>query len=81
MLYRFTGGDDGGQPGSGQLIFDQAGNLYGTTQEGGSRDNGMVYKLMQSDNGWTESVLYSFTGGTATARGPDGGEPRVRRDL
>jgi uncharacterized repeat protein (TIGR03803 family) len=60
VLYRFTGGGDGYQPGSGDLIFDQAGNVYDTTYEGGATNGGVVYELTPSNGGWTESVLYNF---------------------
>ena len=63
VLYRFTGGGDGGNPVLGNLIFDQAGNMYGTTNYGGASGNGAVYKLSRSGGGWTESVIYSFAGG------------------
>ncbi len=54
----------------GGLVFDSKGNLYGTTISGGSGFQGTVYELVPSSNGlWTESVLYSFTGGS------DGGFP------
>jgi hypothetical protein len=75
-LYKFTGGADGGNP-EGGLAFDQAGNLYGTTGRGGNMADwcgggvggcGVVYELTPSNNSgtvtWTESVLYSFTGGS-----------------
>jgi uncharacterized repeat protein (TIGR03803 family) len=67
VLYSFTGGADGGSP-MGSLVFDQTGNLYGTTQWGGSSNCqygcGVVFKLTPNQGGsWTESVLYSFTGG------------------
>ena len=66
-LHRFTGHKDGGYP-SGSLIFDQAGNLYSTTQIGGS-GSGTVFELtLNQDGSWTESVLYSFTGGNDGAR-------------
>jgi uncharacterized repeat protein (TIGR03803 family) len=77
VLYAFTGGSDGGSP-YGGLVFDAAGNLYGTTYEGGVtnciRGNvaygcGVVFKLSPGSQGWTESVLYTFTGGS------DGGSP------
>ena len=62
VLYEFTGVDgDGKIPMSG-VIFDQAGNLYGTTYEGGSTGNGTVYELSTSANGWTERIIYNFTG-------------------
>jgi uncharacterized repeat protein (TIGR03803 family) len=60
-LYSFTGGTDGGYPMAG-LIFDSAGNLYGTTSSGGVYDQGTVFELSPSDGAWTETVLYSFTG-------------------
>lgn len=69
VLYQFTGGTDGGAPNAG-VIFDNAGNLYGTTTTGGLFGHGTVYELSPSPSGWTESVLYSFTGG------PDGDLPR-----
>ena len=64
VLYKFTGGIDGSQPSAG-LIFDTSGNPYGTTTAGGASGNGTVFKLTKnSDGSWTESVLYSFAGGT-----------------
>jgi uncharacterized repeat protein (TIGR03803 family) len=58
-LYQFTGGNDGAFP-AADLIFDGAGNLYGTTSGGGARFNGVVFKLSPSTSGWTESVLRSL---------------------
>jgi uncharacterized repeat protein (TIGR03803 family) len=63
VLYSFTGGADGDEPYAG-VIFDNAGNLYGTTQYGGAHGDGVVFELSPSQNGWTETVLYTFTGGT-----------------
>ncbi len=62
VLYRFTGGSDGSNPGAGELTFDQAGNIYGTTGYGGLSGNGTVFELAPSNGGWTESVLYDFSG-------------------
>jgi uncharacterized repeat protein (TIGR03803 family) len=60
VLHNFTGGNDGEQPQAG-LIFDQAGNLYGTTVLGGAFGAGTAFKLTpKPDGSWTESVLYSF---------------------
>jgi uncharacterized repeat protein (TIGR03803 family) len=69
VLYSFTGGTDGMNPGLGDLIFDQAGNLYGTTSGGGAYGYGAVFELVPSQGGWTEKLLYSFTGGS------DGSQP------
>jgi hypothetical protein len=44
------------------LIFDKAGNLYGTTQGGGVNNWGVVFKLFQSSKGWKEQLLYQFNG-------------------
>jgi len=69
ILYRFTGGTDGGVPSSG-LIMDAAGNLYGTTRSGGDLSEcsnfgcGTVFKLTRLRNGnWKEQVLYAFQAG------------------
>jgi uncharacterized repeat protein (TIGR03803 family) len=59
VLYTFTGAADGGGPEAG-VILDSAGNLYGTTPNGGSAGAGLVYKL---DTAGHETVLYNFTGG------------------
>jgi len=61
VLHYFNGGD-GGNP-QGSLIFDAAGNLYGTTSFGGAHGTGAVFKLTPNADGtWTESVLHSFNG-------------------
>ena len=64
VLHWFAGGSDGSEPGLGDLIFDQAGNIYGTTTAGGAYGYGTVFKLTPSGGSWTETVLYSFTGGS-----------------
>ncbi len=71
ILYSFTGGSDGGVPYAG-VIFDNAGNLYGTTFVGGTGDGGVVFRLAPSGQGWTESVLYRFDPGSGN-NGPIGG--------
>jgi uncharacterized repeat protein (TIGR03803 family) len=62
VLYAFTGAADGASPYDG-LALDAAGNLYGTTYAGGTSGNGAIFKLTPGSGGWTESVLYAFTGG------------------
>ena len=62
VLYNFTGGSDGGSP-VGGVIMDSAGNLYGTTREGGSSNFGTVFKLVPNGSGgYTELILHAFTG-------------------
>jgi uncharacterized repeat protein (TIGR03803 family) len=68
VLYSFQGFTDGVEPTFAELVFDAAGNLYGTTPHGGQGDNGTVYKLTPSNGGWTETVLYRFQGGDDGAR-------------
>ncbi len=63
ILYSFCSQShctDGAGPSFANLIFDQAGNIYGTTSSGGDGDEGVVFKLTLSGGAWTESVLYSF---------------------
>lgn len=44
------------------MIFDKVGNLYGTTELGGSNNGeGTVFRLSPGANGWTEKELHSFT--------------------
>jgi len=70
VLYSFQGGSDGDQPSVG-LVFDHAGNLYGTTQKGGVDSSGTVFELSPNGSGsWTETILYSFGGS------PDGQQPQ-----
>ena len=62
-LYSFTGGTDGSEPAAG-MIRDLAGNLYGTTSEGGDLNCnypygcGAVYRLNPAG---IETVLHSFS--------------------
>jgi uncharacterized repeat protein (TIGR03803 family) len=65
VLYSFSGSGP-----FSRVIFDAAGNLYGTIYQGGADHNGTVFKLSPNPDGtWTESVLYDFTGGA------DGSQP------
>lgn len=71
VLYKFKHGTDGASPYAG-LIFDAAGNLYGTTQDGGAHNKGIVFKLTSNPDGtWTESKLHTFrdTDGTYPSSG------------
>ena len=72
VLHSFSGSTTDGQLPLAGLVLDAQGNLYGTTYIGGSGGCfdgtsygcGTVFKL---DPTGTETVLYSFTGGTRTA--------------
>jgi uncharacterized repeat protein (TIGR03803 family) len=52
---------DGLYPYYASLIFDRAGNLYGTTYQGGAHGSGTLFQLVpNADGSWRESVLHSF---------------------
>ena len=65
VLYRFTGGNDGGVPAS-PVILDSSGNIYGLTSGVGAGSAGTVFKL---DTSGKETVLHLFSGGA------DGSQP------
>jgi uncharacterized repeat protein (TIGR03803 family) len=78
MFYAFcsvSGCTDGQEPGSGPLVRDSVGNIYGTTYFGGASRNcngvgcGAVFKI---DASGKETVLYSFTHGADGAFPPPG---------
>jgi uncharacterized repeat protein (TIGR03803 family) len=76
VLYEFKGqaNKDGAAP-HGHLAFDTKGNIYGTTQSGGTNNTGTVYELSpKSGGGWKEKVLYNFSAsGTADGADPSAG--------
>jgi uncharacterized repeat protein (TIGR03803 family) len=61
IVYSFQGGSSGNQPYAG-VVMDSAGNLYGTTDGGGSDSGcGVIYKLAPTGQGkWKYSVLHRF---------------------
>jgi uncharacterized repeat protein (TIGR03803 family) len=68
VLYSFQNGTDGNSPIS-NLVHDAAGNLFGTTSEGGS-GSGTLFKLAPIGGGqWLETVVHPFEGS------PDGAFP------
>lgn len=68
VIYSFAGDEDG-EYADTDLVMDNAGNLYGTTVQGGDFGSGTVFQLAHSSVGWIHTVLYSFKGAA------DGGEP------
>jgi uncharacterized repeat protein (TIGR03803 family) len=69
VLYSFAGGSDAANPYAG-LIQASDGNFYGTTYNGGDHGLGTIYELTPSG---TETVLYSFAGGTSDGANPQAG--------
>src|ERR1700722_1642394 len=67
LLYSFKGGATDGQSPNAGVLFDSAGNIYGTTFGGGQSNAGVVYKISA---GGVESVLHSFG-----RNGADGSNP------
>src|ERR1022692_2364418 len=74
VLHSFLNdGTDGVNPVAG-LIFDGAGNLYGTTYQGGTYGDGTVFELTPAAGGtWTEQVLHNFNYDSTDGAGPHAG--------
>ena len=68
FLYNFHGSPDGSTP-YDSVMFDQVGNMYGTTSSGGTDQNGVIFKMTPSGSGWSETIPYTF------GKIPDGGYP------
>jgi uncharacterized repeat protein (TIGR03803 family) len=75
IVYHFQNGADGNHPWGG-LIFDEAGNLYGTTTYGGSGNGGTVFQLSPSGGAWNFNLLEGLPGHVH----PDGSEAKLVRD-
>src|SRR5258708_2745513 len=65
LIYGFAGGTDGEYIDT-DLVTDSAGNIYGTSVQGGTFGGGTVFQVTPAG---VHTVLYNFTGGA------DGGEP------
>jgi uncharacterized repeat protein (TIGR03803 family) len=83
VLHSFGNGSDGSGPTSA-LVFDHSGNLYGTTQGGGTNTTcgggatgcGTVFELSPTSSGWSETVVYSFCSAIGSFC-PDGATPQA----
>jgi uncharacterized repeat protein (TIGR03803 family) len=80
VLYSFAGGSDGAIP-FGDVVFDAAGNIFGTTSIGGkahigcppAKGCGTIYELSPAGGGvWNERVIHALTDAFG-----EGAEPRA----
>jgi uncharacterized repeat protein (TIGR02543 family) len=62
-VYSFGSGGDGKNPYAG-VVLDNAGNLYGTTVNGGANGSGTAFEVSPNGGGWTEAFLHSFGSGS-----------------
>jgi uncharacterized repeat protein (TIGR03803 family) len=70
VIYNFAGGSGDGANPVGPLLIDDRGSLYGTTTNGGSADDGTIFKISRRGQ---ESVLHVFTGTSGDGSHPLGG--------
>jgi uncharacterized repeat protein (TIGR03803 family) len=78
-IFDFSSSSEGGNPNAG-LVFDQAGNIYGTAGNGGANGLGVVFELKESGGTWIEQILHNFSvapdgsgpGGSNLTLGPSG---------
>lgn len=74
VLYTFKGAPKDGDRPKGTPVLDKAGNLYGTTEIGGAKNIGTVYRLSpEKDGKWKEKILHPFKGGSKDGSGPFAG--------
>jgi uncharacterized repeat protein (TIGR03803 family) len=69
VLHDFAGGSGDGSGSGANVTVDDLGNIYGTTDFGGTTGNGVIFELAPDG---TQTVLHSFSGGSGGAE-PDGG--------
>jgi len=63
IIWSFGSSTDGWSPQFGDLIIDAGGNLYGTTNRGGTYDAGTVFEVSPNGSGgWNEAILWSLGG-------------------
>jgi uncharacterized repeat protein (TIGR03803 family) len=69
-LHTFNPADGDANNSWATLVFDAAGNMYGTSLQGGASGRGAVFEMTPGSSGWSESILYSFS-----INRPDGWDP------
>jgi uncharacterized repeat protein (TIGR03803 family) len=76
VLHNFAGNNNDGSAPYAGVVFDSAGNLYGTTYRGGVPDClltgcGTVFELQPNPDGtWSETLIYLFPGGPGNGGTP-----------
>jgi uncharacterized repeat protein (TIGR03803 family) len=60
ILHRFASYSTDGQTPYGGLVMGASGNFYGTTEYGGAKGNGTVFKLALTSGHWKKTVVYDF---------------------
>jgi len=74
VLHSFRRNGRGGEAPIGGVVFDAAGNLYGTTYFGGAYGSGTVFELTPNQGGgWGEIVLHHFNNNTNDGVYPSAG--------
>jgi len=69
-LFTFANATDGSTPAAAPILAAN-GDIYGLTEAGGQNNLGVAYELAAQNGGWSETVLYSFAGGSDGAT-PEG---------
>ena len=69
-LYSFGSTANDGNTPEGILVGKETGNLFGTTLKGGANGDGTVFEFNPRRD--TETILYSFAGGTSDGKRPMG---------
>ena len=60
ILHRFASYSTDGRTPYGGLVMGASGNFYGTTEYGGAKGNGTVFKLSSVSGHWKKTVVYDF---------------------
>ncbi|HZQ23066.1 MAG TPA: choice-of-anchor tandem repeat GloVer-containing protein [Terriglobales bacterium] len=71
VIYSFQGLNDGSLP-AGSLIFDGAGNLYGTASATGGYGQGVVFQLKHTAQGWVQRPIHQFVSHSLDGSSPGG---------
>jgi uncharacterized repeat protein (TIGR03803 family) len=69
IIHSFAGGNDGAYPFAPPLVA-RDGSLYGTTIDGGSAARGVIFLLRPAASGYTETICWAFTSGSADGSAP-----------